>query len=139
MRCTAGVRSDRHPPDLHARVETALPSPLTRAVLSRQTHVLRNTPHARSRYPVLVPAPVRTCIGCRTRDEKTQLLRVVAHDAGVEIDIRQVLPGRGAYLHPRPGCLEQALRRRSLGSALRSEIDGQQAAVKIRQLLSALT
>ena len=86
-----------------------------------------------------MPAPVRTCIGCRARDEKTLLLRVVAHEAGVEIDIRQVLPGRGAYLHPRPGCLEQALRRRSLVRALRSEIDGQQAAVKIRQFLSALT
>jgi uncharacterized protein len=86
-----------------------------------------------------MPAPVRTCIGCRARDEKTLLLRVVAHDAEVEIDIRQVLPGRGAYLHPRPGCLEQALKRRSLGRALRSEIDGQQAAVKIRQFLSALT
>ena len=86
-----------------------------------------------------MPAPVRTCIGCRARDEKALLLRVVAHDAGVEIDIRQVLPGRGAYLHPRPGCLEQAVRRRSLGRALRSEIDGEQAAVKIRQFLIALT
>jgi predicted RNA-binding protein YlxR (DUF448 family) len=86
-----------------------------------------------------VPGPVRTCIGCRARDEKALLLRVVAHNAGVEIDIRQMLPGRGAYLHPRPGCLEQALRRRSLERALRSEIDGQQAAVKIRQFLSALT
>ena len=87
----------------------------------------------------MVPAPLRTCIGCRARDEKDLLLRVVAHDGVVEIDTRQVLPGRGAYLHPRPGCLEQALRRRSLGRALRSEIDGQQAAVKIRQFLSALT
>jgi predicted RNA-binding protein YlxR (DUF448 family) len=45
----------------------------------------------------------------------------------------------GAYLHPRPECLERALKRRSLGRALRSEIDGQQAAVTIRQFLSALT
>ena len=79
------------------------------------------------------------CIGCRARDEKAVLLRVVAHDASVEIDIHHVMPGRGAYLHPRPGCLEQALKRRSLGRALRSEIDGQQAAVKIWQFLSALT
>ncbi|MGH3339377.1 MAG: YlxR family protein [Propionibacteriaceae bacterium] len=86
-----------------------------------------------------MPAPLRTCIGCRARDEKALLLRLIAHDAGVEIDIRQVLPGRGAYLHPRPGCLEQALKRRNLGRALRSEIDGQQTAVKIRQFLSALT
>ena len=63
---------------------------------------------------------------------------MVARDGVVDLDIRQVLPGRGAYLHPRPGCLEQALKRRSLGRALRSEIDGQQAAVKIRQFLCTL-
>jgi uncharacterized protein len=66
-------------------------------------------------------------------------LRVVARDGAVAIDHRQAMPGRGAYLHPKPGCLEQALKRRSLARALRSEIDGQQAAVKIRQFLSALT
>ena len=84
-------------------------------------------------------APVRTCIGCRERTEKSQLLRVVAHDGAVAIDLRQILPGRGAYLHPRPACLEQALKRRSLGRALRSEIDGQRAAVTIRQFLGVLT
>ena len=83
--------------------------------------------------------PVRTCIGCRTRDEKVLLIRIVASGTGVAVDSRQLEPGRGAYLHPRPECLEQALKRRSLGRALRSEIDGQQAAVTIRQFLGALT
>ena len=83
--------------------------------------------------------PVRTCIGCRERTEKSQLLRVVARDGAVAIDHRQIMPGRGAYFHPRPACLEQALKRRSLGRALRSEIDGQRAAVKIRQFLGTLT
>jgi predicted RNA-binding protein YlxR (DUF448 family) len=86
-----------------------------------------------------VSAPVRTCLGCRERTEKAQLLRLVASDGAVVIDHGQILPGRGAYLHPRPACLEQALKRRSLGRALRSEIDGQQAAVTIRQFLGALT
>ena len=86
-----------------------------------------------------MPVPVRTCIGCRSRDEKVRLLRIVARDGGVAVDVRQRQPGRGAYLHPRPECLEQALKRRSLGRALRSEIDGQQAAVTIRQFLGVLT
>jgi uncharacterized protein len=85
-----------------------------------------------------VSAPVRTCIGCRERAEKWQLLRIVASEGAVAVDDRQMLPGRGAYLHPRPGCLEQALKRRSLGRALRSEIDGQRAAVMIRHFLDAL-
>jgi predicted RNA-binding protein YlxR (DUF448 family) len=86
-----------------------------------------------------MPAPVRTCIGCRSREEKVLLIRIVARGTGVAVDVRQREPGRGAYLHPRPECLEQALKRRSLGRALRSAIDGQQAAVTIRQFLGALT
>ncbi|HEU4908989.1 MAG TPA: YlxR family protein [Propionibacteriaceae bacterium] len=81
-------------------------------------------------------SPVRTCIGCRIRDDKARLLRILADDGSVAIDFRQTGPGRGAYLHPRPECLDQALKRRSLG---RSEIDGQRAAVAIREFLSALT
>ncbi|HEX7211297.1 MAG TPA: YlxR family protein [Propionibacteriaceae bacterium] len=86
-----------------------------------------------------MPVPVRTCIGCRSREEKMRLIRIVPRDGGVAVDVRQREPGRGAYLHPRPECLEQALKRRSLGRALRSEIDGQQAAVTIRQFLGVLT
>ena len=86
-----------------------------------------------------MPVPVRTCIGCRSREEKVRLIRIVLRDGGVAVDVRQREPGRGAYVHPRPECLDQALKRRSLGRALRSEIDGQQAAVTIRQFLGALT
>jgi uncharacterized protein len=86
-----------------------------------------------------VPVPVRTCIGCRIRDEKHRLIRIVVRDRSVAVDLQQTQPGRGAYLHPRPECLERALKRRSLGRALRSEIDGQQAAVTIREFLGALT
>jgi uncharacterized protein len=86
-----------------------------------------------------MPVPVRTCVGCRSREEKVRLIRIVPRDGGVAVDVRQREPGRGAYLHPRPECLEQALKRRSLGRALRSEIDGQQAAVTIRQFLGVLT
>ncbi|GAA2160208.1 hypothetical protein GCM10009845_07920 [Pedococcus bigeumensis] len=34
-------------------------------------------------------------------------------------DPRRRLPGRGAWLHPTGDCLEQALRRRAFGRALR--------------------
>jgi len=73
------------------------------------------------------------------RDEKHRLIRIVVRDRSVAVDLQQIQPGRGAYLHPRPECLERALKRRSLGRALRSEIDGQQAAVTIREFLGALT
>jgi predicted RNA-binding protein YlxR (DUF448 family) len=86
-----------------------------------------------------MPAPVRTCIGCRTREEKVRLLRIVARDGGVKVDHPQIEPGRGAYLHPRHECLQKALKRRSLGRALRSELERQRAAVTIRQFIGVLT
>jgi predicted RNA-binding protein YlxR (DUF448 family) len=46
-------------------------------------------------------------------------LRVVAIGLSLKPDPRRVLPGRGAHLHPEPGCLESALRRRAFGRALR--------------------
>ena len=49
---------------------------------------------------------------------------VVATDAaGVSamvVDEGRSMPGRGAWLHPDPGCLETAERRRALGRALRN-------------------
>ena len=68
--------------------------------------------------------PTRTCVGCRRTDSWSALLRVVAEtdETGairLTPDPRRHLPGRGAWLHPTGGCLEQALRRRAFGRALR--------------------
>ena len=72
--------------------------------------------------------PVRTCIGCRERAERRTLVRVVAvkGEGGpanwiVTPDLHGSLPGRGAHVHPRVRCLEQAKRRRAFGRALRVE------------------
>lgn len=65
-----------------------------------------------------VGQPVRTCVGCRERADKAELLRVVWRGALVA-DERQVEPGRGAYLHRDRRCVEAAVRRRALGRALR--------------------
>ena len=55
-------------------------------------------------------------------------MRIVAVRAGdgsaegaatAELDVRRRLPGRGAWLHPSPDCLDLALRRRALTRALR--------------------
>ncbi|MEO5664847.1 MAG: YlxR family protein [Nocardioides sp.] len=70
------------------------------------------------------PVPVRTCVGCRTRTTKSELLRVVAgSDAqgqpAVCPDPRGTAPGRGAHLHPTPECYDLAVRRRAFSRALR--------------------
>ncbi|HYO41064.1 MAG TPA: YlxR family protein [Nocardioidaceae bacterium] len=71
---------------------------------------------------------VRTCVGCRQRATKSELLRVVAGDrgAGLEVvpDPAGRAPGRGAHLHPTSACLELALRRRAFARALKTEGPG---------------
>ncbi len=66
-------------------------------------------------------------MGCRKRELAAELLRVVAVSAGngeqtviaVIVDTGSDLPGRGAWLHPAPGCVHQAIRRRAFTRALR--------------------
>ncbi|MBV2353553.1 YlxR family protein [Streptomyces sp. J2-1] len=63
--------------------------------------------------------PERTCVGCRQRAAKADLLRTVAEGEQCVPDPRGTLPGRGAYVHPDPLCLDQAVRRRAFPRALR--------------------
>ncbi|MFK5689959.1 YlxR family protein [Ornithinimicrobium sp. LYQ92] len=64
-------------------------------------------------------------MGCRSRDEQSALLRVVARPDGsttrwrILVDERRREPGRGAYLHRDPQCLRSAITRRGLTRALR--------------------
>ncbi|MFE3858297.1 YlxR family protein [Streptomyces griseorubiginosus] len=64
--------------------------------------------------------PERTCVGCRQRAAKTDLLRTVAIKDACVPDPRGTLPGRGAYIHPALVCLDQAVRRRAFTRALRA-------------------
>ncbi|MSY26885.1 MAG: DUF448 domain-containing protein [Actinobacteria bacterium] len=57
----------------------------------------------------------RTCIGCRKRDPRGSLLRVVLRDGLLCPDPRAVEPGRGAWFHL--DCAERSLR--GLPAALR--------------------
>ncbi|WP_369806006.1 YlxR family protein [Amycolatopsis sp. M39] len=50
-----------------------------------------------------------------------ELLRVVAADGRLVVDERRRLPGRGAWLHPGPGCLAKAERKRAFPRALRAQ------------------
>lgn len=62
---------------------------------------------------------VRTCVGCRRREPRTALLRVVAGSGGLVADPAARLPGRGAWVHPTTACVEQAVQRRAFTRALR--------------------
>ncbi|HEY7857642.1 MAG TPA: YlxR family protein [Candidatus Nanopelagicales bacterium] len=61
----------------------------------------------------------RTCVGCRTRAGRSELVRVVMAQGACVPDPAARLPGRGAWLHRRLECLDLAERRRALPRALR--------------------
>jgi len=72
----------------------------------------------------VVSEPVRTCVGCRKRAAKRELVRVTvgsdAHDRPVVVpDPGATAPGRGAHLHPTTECYDLAVRRKAFGRALR--------------------
>jgi predicted RNA-binding protein YlxR (DUF448 family) len=74
----------------------------------------------RAEQPVPGKPVMRTCVGCKGREVKSSLLRFVAVGDVIQPDPRARLPGRGAYLHPSPDCLELAGRRRAFPRALRA-------------------
>jgi predicted RNA-binding protein YlxR (DUF448 family) len=84
--------------------------------------------------PTRGDGPVRTCVGCRVRAAKRELLRVVAGTDAKTQDRAQgswfvvpdpdgTAPGRGAHLHPTPECLALAERKRAFVRALRHDAE----------------
>ncbi|MCM2421982.1 MULTISPECIES: YlxR family protein [Streptomyces] len=65
--------------------------------------------------------PERTCVGCRERVAKNDLLRVAVSGDACVPDPRGTLPGRGAHLHPDLVCFDLAVRRRAFSRAFRSK------------------
>jgi predicted RNA-binding protein YlxR (DUF448 family) len=57
--------------------------------------------------------PERTCVGCRTHDESSALLRIAHlpdHAPSLIPDLHAKLGGRGLWLHPSASCLHKAVR-----------------------------
>lgn len=88
-------------------------------------------PSGRGRMREAVPADTvhsatRMCIGCRGREIRSELLRVVLVDGEggrvLTLDERRALPGRGAWVHARIDCIDQAVRRKAFGRALRATV-----------------
>ena len=65
--------------------------------------------------------PVRTCLGCRERADRSLLVRVVAREGEVVVDFSATLPGRGAWVHPTTRCVEKAIARKAVARALRAD------------------
>lgn len=67
--------------------------------------------------------PQRMCVGCREMKNKRELVRIVRSPQGdIDLDTTGKKPGRGAYICPRPDCLQQAIKGKRLHKALEQNI-----------------
>ena len=65
--------------------------------------------------------PTRTCLGCRQRRPKGELVRLVRGGDGIVVaDVGGVRPGRGAYVCGEAACVERALKTGRLAHAFRA-------------------
>ncbi|MGE0545647.1 MAG: YlxR family protein [Kofleriaceae bacterium] len=76
---------------------------------------------------------MRTCTGCRAVEPQSALVRVAFDGPGLVLDRERKLPGRGAYVHSRVGCVTVAGLAKSLRRAV-SVTDVQQVAREFRAM-----
>ena len=66
-----------------------------------------------------MPAPERTCIGCRLVCQAGDLVRLAAAGDRVIVAPSGRSAGRGAWLHPRDDCFKAAIKARAFARAFR--------------------
>ena len=81
--------------------------------------------------------PIRTCIGCRGKFPKKDLLRFVRDTVGnLQTDLTGKLPGRGAYVCQSQTCINVTFRSQKINNHLRVNLSRQAIDSFKRELLS---
>jgi predicted RNA-binding protein YlxR (DUF448 family) len=79
--------------------------------------------------------PERTCVGCRTRRPKPDLVRIArAPDGSVGIDPTGSSPGRGAYVCRDRVCVRLASRKGGLARAMRATLPPDDLATLVEEI-----
>lgn len=82
---------------------------------------MKSSPHAQVAKPPK-RVPVRTCVVCKQKAGKRELIRLVRTPAGVQVDSSGKLNGRGAYLCDQRDCWERAVTTDILPKAFRAPL-----------------
>ena len=70
--------------------------------------------------------PRRSCIGCNTKKDKKDLIRIVKNkDGNISIDKTGKANGRGAYICNNVECLEKAIKSKRLEKTFEEKIDNE--------------
>ena len=64
----------------------------------------------------------RSCIACRGKDVKGNLIRLVKYENDIHIDMKKKLCGRGAYIHKTKECVEKMCKIRALDRAFKIKV-----------------
>lgn len=84
--------------------------------------------------------PIRTCIGCRGKFPKKDLLRFVRDVAGnLQTDSTGKLPGRGAYVCQSQACINVTFKSQKINAHLRSNLSRQIIDSFKRELLNLVS
>lgn len=68
--------------------------------------------------------PQRTCIGCNTKKNKNELIRIVKNkDGNISIDRTGKASGRGAYICDDINCLDKAIKSKKLDKVFETKIN----------------
>ena len=68
--------------------------------------------------------PQRTCIGCNSKKDKKDLIRVVKNkDGQISIDLTGKKDGRGIYICKSEECLNKAIKNKRISRTFEMEID----------------
>jgi len=67
--------------------------------------------------------PQRSCVVCRTKKDKNELIRIVKNQANeINIDESGKKPGKGAYICDSIECLEKGIKSKALKRVLEVEV-----------------
>lgn len=70
--------------------------------------------------------PQRTCIGCNSKKNKSELIRIVKNKEGnISIDKTGKATGRGAYICDNIECLEKAIKSKKIEKAFEMKINNE--------------
>lgn len=68
--------------------------------------------------------PQRTCIGCNTKKDKKELIRIVKNKNGeIRVDLAGKMEGRGTYICKNEECLKKAIKNKKMARTFEMDID----------------
>ena len=80
--------------------------------------------------------PVRTCTGCRARDEQRKLLRIAR--TPYQPDTAGTMPGRGAWIHPSEKCVAALQKKNGLARAFKKAVPAAQLQACCEQIRAVI-